>query len=261
MPQAIKHDLELRERGLVVILPECQGSDMETLPAFMWKTFPNNQARVCVESGTPVVRGRGIPYSALIGVDGKLLWAGSPSGGGKQLEELLEAELKKVASGWGGTADAKRARAQIYGKRNFAEAKKIIDGLTDNDGDKAALQQELGTAFAWRVRAVAALRDEGRPVEAKAMALALKKSVTGVADWDAQVAPLVAAFDSPEDQKEMAPAKKIEAVLAGVRDKKTKLADAIKPMRAIAKSAAGTKAGARAEKLAAAFDAPAGKAN
>ena len=35
-----------------------------------------------------------------------------------------------------------------------------------------------------------------------------------------------------------------------LRTKKTKVADAVKPMRALAKSAAGTKVGARAEQLA-----------
>jgi hypothetical protein len=257
VPQAIKHDLEMRERGLVVILPECQGAALETLPAFLWQHFPTLQARVSIEHGTPVTRGRGIPWSALIGVDGKLLWSGSPSSGAKQVAALLETELKKVASGWGATPEAKKARAQLHGKRNLAEAKKVIDALADDNQEKAALQQELTAAFQWRIDGVKLLRDEGRFVEAKAAAAAAKKAVTGVAEWEAQVTPLVAAFESPEDQKELTYAKKIDGVLAGIRDKKTKVADAIKPLRAIAKSAAGTKAGERAEKLADAFGAPA----
>ncbi len=255
MPQAIKHDLEMRDRGLVVILPECQGADLETLPAFLWKMFPTMEARVSIERGTPVTRGNGLPASALIGVDGTLLWSGHPSSGAKQIDELTEVELKKMSTGWGATPEAKKARQQLYGKRNLAEAKKQIDALADDNNEKVGLQQELATAFTWRKKAVQHLRDEGRLAEAKTMATALKKTASGVADWDAEVATLVAAFDGPEGQSELTQAKKVDGLLARVRDKKMKIADAIKPMRAIAKAAAGTKAGERAEKLAAAFEA------
>lgn len=246
----------MRDRGLVVVLPEVQGATLDSLPAFLWKTFPKLEARVTRGGGVPIVMGRGIPYSALIGVDGTLLWAGHPSSGGKERDALIESELKKVATGWGDTPAARKARAQIYGKQNLAEAKKLIDALPEASAqERTELQQELATAYAWRVRTVKALRDEARFVEAKDAAQALKKSVAGLPEWEAEVTPLLAAFDTPEDQKEMTIAKKIEAQLRAVRAKKTKLADASRRMRAIAKSGAGTAAGARAEQLANAFDA------
>jgi hypothetical protein len=212
------------------------------------------EARVTAGGNVPIVRGRGIPYTALIGVDGVLRWAGSPSGGTKELDGLIDAELKKVAQGWGATPEAKKARAQLYGKRNLTEARKLIEAMADDDGEKATLQQELAAAFAWRANAVQHLRAEGRLADAKEMAQALKKAVAGSTEWEQQTAPLLAAFDAPEDQKELALAKKIDGVLAGLRGKKVKLADAVKPMRAIAKTGAGTKAGDRAELLAAAFE-------
>lgn len=256
MPQAIEHDLEMRDRGLVVVLPEMQGATMESLPAFLWKTFPKLEARVVRGGGVPIVMGRGIPYSALIGVDGTLLWAGHPSSGGKDRDALIESELRKVATGWGDTPAARKARAQIYGKRDLAEAKKLIDALPEASApERADLQQELATAYAWRVRMVKALRDEARFLEAKAAAQALRKMVAGLPEWEAEVAPLLAAFDTPEDQTELTTSRRIETLLRAVRAKKMKLPEAGRGLRAIAKKGAGTAAGARAEQLANAFDA------
>ena len=255
MPQAIEHDLEMRDRGLVVVLPEVQGATMESLPAFLWKTFPKLEARVVRGGGVPIVMGRGIPYSALIGVDGTLLWAGHPSSGGKDRDALIETELRKVATGWGDTPAARKARAQIYGKQDLAEAKKLIDALPETSAqERADLQQELATAYAWRVRSVQTLRDEARFLEARSAAQALQKSVAGLPEWEAEVAPLLAAFDTPEDQKELTIAKRIETLLRAVRAKRTKPPAASRRLRAIAKSGAGTAAGARAEQLANAFD-------
>lgn len=255
MPQAIEHDLEMRDRGLVVVLPEMQGATMESLPAFLWKTFPKLEARVVRGGGVPIVMGRGIPYSALIGVDGTLLWAGRPSSGGKDRDALIEAELKKVATGWGATPAVRKARAQIYGKQNLAEAKRLIDALPEaSTQERAELAQELATAYAWRVRAVQALRAEARFLEARDAAQALQKSVAGLPEWEAEVAPLLAAFDTPEDQRELTIAKRIEVQLRAVRAKSMKLPAASQRLRAIAKSGAGTAAGARAEQLAIAFD-------
>ncbi|HLU37746.1 MAG TPA: hypothetical protein VK081_00070, partial [Planctomycetota bacterium] len=176
-----------------------------------------------------------------------------PTGGTKELDELIEAELKKVAQGWGDSPEVRKARAQLYGKRNLAAARKQIEALPDGE-DKDALQRELTTAFSWRVKAVQALRDEGRFAEARETAQALKKAVAGVSDWEQQAATLLAEFDQPDLQKELAASKKIDTVFASIRAKKLKVADAVKPMRSIAKSAAGTKSGARAETLAALFE-------
>ncbi|MEZ5964751.1 MAG: hypothetical protein R3F56_12965 [Planctomycetota bacterium] len=251
MPQAIEHDLDYRDRGLVVVLPEVQGATLQSLPSFLFKVFPKLEARVVRGGGVPIVMGRGIPYSALIGVDGTLLWAGHPSSGGKERDACIEAELKKVATGWGESLAAKKVRAQLYGKQDLAEAKKLIDALPDDpDAERQALQGELAVAHAWRVRAVQALRDEARFVESKQAAQALKKSVAGEPEWETEATQLLADFDAEAMTKELAAAKKVDVVLRAVRGKKVKLDVAERRLRAVAKSAAGTAAGTRAEQLA-----------
>lgn len=253
MPQAIEHDLEYRDQGLVVVLPEVQGATLQSLPAFLWKVFPKLEARVTQGGSVPIVMGRGIPYSALIGVDGTLLWADYPANGGKERDTLLAAELKKVAAGWGESPAAKKARAQLYGKQDLAEARRLVDALPGDDAERATLQGELATAYAWRVRAVQALRDEARFVEAKQAAAALKKSVAGAPEWEAEATRLLADFDTEGAAKELAVAKKIELVLRAVRGKKMKGDLAERRLRAVAKSGDGTAAGARAAQLAEAF--------
>lgn len=258
MPQALEHDLELRDRGLVVILPEVQGASLDQLPVFLWRTFPKLEARVCAGGNVPIVRGRGIPYSALIGVDGRLLWAGSPSAGGRERDELIEAELRKTATGWGASPAARKVRAQLYGKRDLAEAKRLLAAAVEAQDEEApALAKEIDVALAWRRRMVDVLVGEGRFVEARAAARALQKSVAGVPEWEQEAARAVETFATPELERELALGKRIEMLLRAAHGKKMQLEDAERRLRSIAASGNGTRSGERAANLADTFAAAA----
>ena len=127
MPHAFKLDKEHAKDGLVVILDESQATkDKADLLGFVIQNFIKygqfSTSGVFITNGeSPFPSGSsGIPYAALIGVDGKLLLIGSPSGWGKKLDEAIEPEFKKIKSGWGKSAEAKKVRASCTGRASSA---------------------------------------------------------------------------------------------------------------------------------------------
>ncbi len=253
MPSAIKHDEELSSKGLVTILVEAQGADEATLEHFLWKTFPTNRCFASTGAFVPIPDSDGIPHAGLIGVDGTLLWAGNPLGQPKQIEELIAAELQKVKKGWGDSAEARKVRAALYGKRDLAGASAIVAAMPDGD-EKTTLRAEIDKRYAAAKTAIANLQQQGRWLDAQAAAKELLKSVGQQADWVAEVTPIVAEFDSDAGKAELALDKKLEKVVKALRDKK--LDQAPKALQALLKGAGDSKVGARAAKLLKALETP-----
>lgn len=218
MPHAIKSEQELGSKGLVVVLMESQGS--EDIEAFMMKRFPGNPCRVSRRGQLPIRdTSPGIPACALIGVDGTLLAEGLNSKLGGQIDELIAKELAKIRVGWGAHRDLRKVRATLYGKDDLAGAEKMLAQLTlpdDAAEDRAALEAEIATRRAARVKSVAWLRQQGRFADALEVAKSLEKSVKGHPEWEAEAKALVAEFKTPEAAAELKLDAALSKVLAGL---------------------------------------------
>ena len=254
MPSAIKHDLELSNKGLVSILVEAQGADEAQLEHFLWKTFPDNGCFASVGVAVPIPESQGIPHAAVIGVDGTLLWAGHPLGDAKKIEELIAAELTKVKKGWGTTPESRKVRASLFGKGDLAGAAALVAAMPDGE-EKTTLQAEVDARYASAKKAISTLQEQGRWIDAQAAAKNLQKAVGTNAAWAGEVAPLVAEFDSESGKAEIALDKKLEKVTKQLRDKK--LDAAIKGLQALTKADAPTnKVGERAARMLKALETP-----
>lgn len=253
MPSAIKHDHELSSKGLVTILVEAQGADEATLEAFLWKTFPDNDCASSVGTFVPIPESQGIPHGALIGVDGKILWAGNPLESPKKIADMIDAELVKVKKGWGDTAEARKVRAALYDRNDFAGASAVVAAMPEGDA-RTALQAEIDGRYAVKKAAIGNLKDAGRWIAAQAAAKALLKGVGQRAEWVAEVTPLIAEFDSEAGKAEIALEKKLEKIVKQLRDKKGD--NAPKALEALLKNAGDGKVAARAAKLLKALQTP-----
>jgi hypothetical protein len=247
VPSAIKHDLELSEKGLVTVLMERQGADAQKLEAFLLAHWPQNRALACTGAPVPTPDFQGIPHAALIGVDGTLLWDGSPSAGTKKLDELVEAELAKVKKGWGENEEARRARALLYGKGDLAGAHAVAAAMPEGAA-RSALVAEVERRYALAKKRVATLRAQGRWIEALAAARDLQKGAGARAEWSAELQPLVAEFDGDAGKAALADEKKLQKVLKQLGDGRDD--SARKALRALVKQFGGNGAIAgRAERL------------
>jgi hypothetical protein len=253
VPSAIRHDHEHKKDGLVTILVESQGSNAAQHEAFMWKTFPDNDCFACTGTSIPVPPSQGIPYCAVIGVDGKLLWVGNPAATPKPIEELVAAELLKVKKGWGETADHKKVRAALYGKGDLAGAAALVAAMPEGEA-RTKLQGEIDARYATAKAAISALQGQGNYMAAEARAKDLLKSVGTKAEWVAEVTPLVAAFETPEAKAELAMEKKLDKVVKQLRDRKGD--NAPKTLQALLKDGANTKVGERAQRILTALQTP-----
>lgn len=246
VPSAIRTDHELASKGLVTVMMESQGASESMVLTVLMKSFPDNDAFACTGAGLPLPQFRGIPHGALIGVDGKLLWDGSPLGDSKKVAELVDAELQKVKKGWGDTAEARKIRAQLYGKDDLAGSRKLVEALPEG-AERTALQAEVDRCYASAKKAVEHLQGEGRWLQALEVAKDLARHVEGCEDWKTEAAQLLAGFGSDAGRAEIAAAKKLEKAEKQIRDKKRD--PAAKSLAAVIKSCAGTKTAERAQRL------------
>lgn len=245
MPSAIRHDEELSSKGLVTILVEAQGADEATLEHFLWKTFPDNNCFSCTGTQVPLPPSDGIPHAGLVGVDGTLLWAGNPNAASKQIGDLIDAELAKVKKGWGDSSEARKVRAALYGKGDIAGANNLVAGMAEGD-ERTKLQAEVDARYASAKKAITALQDQGRWLDAQAATKSLVKAVSANQEWATEVATIVTTFESEAGKAELAADKKLEKAVKLLRNKK--LDSAPKALQAVLKNSADTKVGARAAK-------------
>lgn len=245
MPSAIKKDKELSSKGLVTILMERQGADEAALEAFLWSKFPDCDAFACVGGFVPTPASGGLPSGALIGVDGKLLWSGSPIRDSKKVDELIAAELDKVKKGWGDSADARKVRQALYGKNNFAAALAVVQAMPEGDA-RATLQQEIDARYASLKKSVTALQEDGRWDRAQDLCKELVKGVGRTEPWAAEAAELLASFATDTGKAELSLDGKLAKLLKPLRDGKGE--GMPKKLEAFLKGAEGTKVGARAQR-------------
>jgi hypothetical protein len=254
VPSAIKHDHELRSKGLVTILVESQGSDEAQHEAFLWKVFPDNNCFSCTNTNVPIPRSGGIPHAAVIGVDGTLLWVGNPAASPKSVEEFVHAELEKVKKGWGPTPEARKVRAALFGKGDLAGAMALVEAMPAGEL-RTQLQAEVDARLGSAKKSVTELREQGRWLKAQERAKDHLKAVGKRAEWLADATQMLAEFDSEAAKAELALDKKLDKIEEQLRAKKGD--GAPKALQALLKGDAGTKVGARAQRLLAALQMPA----
>lgn len=258
MPHAIKRDKELSKIGLVTILMESQNS--EDIEAFMYKTFPTNGCMVTKRSIQLPIKStsNGLPSCALIGVDGTLLAEGSLGNIGGKLPDLIDAELRKAAKGWGASKDLKKVRSMLYGKKKdiagaLALAKKIQASNDEETADLALVMSEIDTKIATLEKSAKYLREQGLVSEGLDAAEDFAKAAKGDEAREASAKELLASFQTPEAKAELALEKKLTKIermvsAAGVSGRE------IPALQKLAKGNEETKVGARALRLAGFFE-------
>lgn len=253
MPSAIKHDHELRSKGLVTILIESQGSNAEQHEAFLWKVFPDNRCFSCTNTNVPIPRSGGIPHAAVIGVDGTLLWVGNPARSPKSVEEFVHAELEKVKKGWGPTPEARKVRAALFGKGDLAGAMTLLEAMPE-DELRTQLKAEIDARVAIAKKSVGELKEQGRWLAAQERAKDHLKAIGKRAEWLPDATQLLAEFETDAAVAELTLDKKLDKIEQQLRAKKGD--GAPKALQALLKGDSGTKVGARAQRLLTALQTP-----
>ncbi|MCB9879051.1 MAG: hypothetical protein H6835_15760 [Planctomycetes bacterium] len=253
MPSAIRHDAELKDKGLVSILVEVQGHGFQEVEHFLWERFPDNGCMVAPGTFIPIPDSAGIPHGALIGVDGTLLWAGSPLGDSSKVSDLIDEQLKLIKKGWGDTPTARKVHADLYGKNNLASAAAAVAALPDGD-EKTTLQEEVDKRYQVLKDAVANLQKNGQWADAQDAAKALQKAVGRHETWAGEAAALVNEFASeaakPELDADKQLAKILKAMRAGKGDK------APKELEKLIEKHGQTSVGQRADRILKALNTP-----
>lgn len=243
MPTAIKLQEKYGE-DLQVIFVERQRTPRDKFEAFAWKQrWMGNRAMWTEEAPVPMV-GRGLPETALIGVDGRVVIQGYPGSLGSKLEEAIEAEIEKTKQAPEGTpAELKKAWTS-FRKGHAAAAIAECDKL----GTEAALaaRAEFVRRLELEIARAQRLVDGGELVLAEELCDELAKSVAGATELEAQVAAQKARLEAPELAAERQAAKALAAHFAQVAKKKPFDDASVQKAESIAKKHAGTKTAERA---------------
>lgn len=247
MPTAIKLQEQYGD-ALQVVFVECQGATRDQYEAFAWKMkWMGNGAMWTEERPMPTV-GQGLPETALLGIDGKVLLQGYPGDFGKKLEELLAVEIKKSKEAPAGTPAPLKKAWSTFLKGNVAAAIAECDKLGGEDA-KAA-REEFVARTKRRIARAKWLVDNGYVIEADELASALAKDVKGCADLEPLVAAESARLAAPEMAAERDAAKALAMHVAQVAKKKPFEAANVQKAEGLAKKHAGTKSAERAARLA-----------
>jgi hypothetical protein len=248
VPTAIKLQEQYGD-DLQVIFVECQRTPRDGYEAFAWKQkWMGNRAMWTDERPIPTV-GKGLPETALIGVDGRVVMQGYPGNFGSKLEEALEAEIAKSKEAPAGTpAELKKAWTSFL-KGKVAAAFAECDKLT-SDAAKAAREEFVRRTQRDLARAKR-LVDQGSLVEAEELCGRLAKNVAGCAELEPLVAAEAARIAAPELAAEREAAKALAAHFSQVAKKKPFDDASVQKTEAIAKKHAGTKTAERAAHFAA----------
>jgi hypothetical protein len=230
--------------AIQVIFVESQAHTREDYESFAWRSkWMGNNAIWTDERPIPTV-GDGLPETALIGVDGKVIMQGNPGGFGKKLEAAVEAEVKKSKSPPAGTSDALKPAWTAYLKGDITGALAECDKV-GSDEAKAAHEQFLSMAKR-QIARVKWLVDNGYLIEAEKMAGDLAKGVKGNADLEKLVADQSARISAPDMATEKEAEKAVANFVKEIAKKKPFDAANVKKAESLDKKYPGTKAGSRA---------------
>ena len=248
-------DQELSPEGLIVILLDTHNMQPIDVEAAVLRLFPGSTAWLAPNQKVPVtyLENGPPPDIALIGVDGKLLIAGSYTADFNKAAQLAKEELKRMQAGWGEHAAAKTARAMAFGQRRLADAQSAVAaGLLAEPGSAELLEVEKEIAArraSWEASA-RYLLEHGQPMRALEAAEALAESAQGFAEWEPSAATLLKEFEDPSVAREIELDRQLAKLLKPLTKKAPKPADAAKLREFAEGDAANTRVGKRALHLA-----------
>ncbi len=252
--QAEKVSKELVPEGLVCILLDTHNKTQEAIEASVMRLYPGNVAWLSRNQKLPIeyLDNGPPPDVALIGVDGKLLVAGSYTSDFGKARDLAEAELERLKTGWGDHKVAQRARAEAFGRKRLAAARAlVVEALSaePQQPELLAVQAEVETSHRCWVSSVSFLEERGEHLRALDRARALAEAVAGNVEWEGQAAGLLASFQTPEAERELELDRKLAGLLKPLQKKKPAKGDVDK-LAGFAKSAGETRVGHRARHIA-----------
>lgn len=240
------HD-KYKDKGLVVMAPHCQAGERDALEMFLLKRGVTYA--VALKADTSDYPGSGIPRAAIIDVDGKIVWQGSPNGGG--VDKMIEDELKRVDFyGMGLLMKAEKGIA----KKLHHLAPKLGSAWTDlqKAKEKEGAAPEIGqvierlTAHAEGLLANAKkLLELGDYVAAEAQCAEIERLYKGC-EWQDKAEELKKEIKAKPDYKDVA---KAGAIWQQVKAKAGKPKDAVLMARAIVAKWPDTYYGKQADKV------------
>lgn len=247
MPAALKLQ-EAYGDELQVVFVECQGATRDQYEAFAWKQkWMGGNALWTEERPFPTL-GSGLPETALVGIDGKILMQGYPGNFGKKLEEALAAEIKKAKEAPVGTVASLKKAWATFSKGEIAAALAECDKLGTQEAKSA--REDFVTRTSKRIARAKWLLDNGYLVEAENHLGKLAKDVKGSADLEALVNAEVSRLAEPERAAERDAARSVASFFGQVAKKKPFDGPNVQKAESLAEKHAGTKSAERAARFA-----------
>ncbi len=252
--QAEKVAKELVPQGLVCILLDTHNKTQEEIEAAVMRLYPGNLSWLARNHKPPIayLDNGPPPDVALIGVDGRLLVAGSYTADFGKARELAEKEVARLETGWGEHKAVRKARAAAFGRQRLAEAKALLGQALAAEPEQPELlaaQAELETLHRCWVSSVSFLADKGELLRSFERAKALAAAVAGEAEWEQGAAQLLAGFEAPEVKSELELDRKLADQLKPLDKRKPGKAEVDK-LSAFAQSCGENRVGRRARRIA-----------
>jgi len=234
--------------AIQVIFVESQNHDRPDFESFAWRNkWMGNNAMWTDERPIPTV-GQGLPETALIGIDGKVIMQGYPGDFGKKFETAVEAEIKKAKSPPAGTPEALKPAWTAFLKGDVTGALAECDKV-GSDEAKAA-REEFVSKTKRQIARLKWLVDFGYPSEAEKMAADLAKGVKGNADLEKLVADQTTRINAPDMAAEKEAEKAVANFVKEVAKKKPFDPANVKKAESLDKKFPNTKSGGRASHFA-----------
>ena len=237
---------------LQIIFVESQGHSSEEAEAFAWDHKWMGTSAMWTTEAPFRTGSKGIPNFALLSNEGEVLLMGNPLSMGKQIEEAIDAEIKKANAIPEDTPKSLKKAWKAFVKGDYgkavAEARKVeAKGGADGEEATAAIdvfiervEDELGRAN-WMI-------ENGYLVEAQKFMKDLSKRTKGIAEVAEESTEIGAKLDSDDLKAELTAAqalsKLIDKLAEGGYDDKL-----IKKLEKFVKKNEATKAAKRAQHL------------
>lgn len=199
MPHAIKTLEKYESLGLHVLLVESQAHKRDETVAFMSQYWNGRVPMGVLGTGSPFsTGGSGLPQTALVSVDGTLIWT---LDGGGSAEKLIEEQLQKLhqLKPLEGPLKAlsKDLNARNFGKAVTAARAAVAKPANDKVKESAeTLVEHLTKTVATRIASAKRLQDAGRPQKALLLLKQLSKQVAGDKEWTDEVAAKIKEIES-----------------------------------------------------------------
>jgi hypothetical protein len=243
--------IKLQEKygdDLQVIFVESQAHTRDDYESFAWRSKWIGNNAIWTEERPIPTTGDGLPETALIGVDGKVIMQGNPGAFGKKLEAAVEAEVKKSKAPPAGTSEALKPAWTAFLKGEVAAALAECDKVASDEGKAAhaefvAIEKRKIARLKWLV-------DNGYPSDADKLGAELAKSVKGTAELEALVSAQTARLAAPDMAAEREAEKAWSSFVNQIAKKKPFDPANVKKAESLDKKYSGTKAGGRAARLA-----------